>query len=94
MRERAVPAQDSVLLIDDDELVAGSLRESLVRGGSQFDVALELSSPETLPNPRPAAALDDLALGCPASRPCGHPANAATTTFTTSSGALSPSSKG
>lgn len=46
MRERTVPTQDSILLIDDDELVAGSLREYLVRGGSQVDVALEPSSAE------------------------------------------------
>ena len=52
MRELAVPAQDSILLIDDDELVAGSLREYLVRGGSQVDVALEASSAEQLMHTR------------------------------------------
>ncbi len=52
MRERAVPAQDSILLIDDDELVAGSLREYLVRGGSQVDVAVEPSSAEEMMHAR------------------------------------------
>ena len=52
MRERAVTAQDSILLIDDDELVAGSLREYLVRGGSQVDVAVEPSSAEEMMHAR------------------------------------------
>jgi DNA-binding NtrC family response regulator len=44
--------QERVLLIDDDELVAGSLREVLVRGGSQVDVAAELSSAQPLMSAR------------------------------------------
>jgi DNA-binding NtrC family response regulator len=49
MREPNVPPQERVLLIDDDELVAGSLREYLVRGSRcQVDVAAELTSAETL----------------------------------------------
>lgn len=44
MSEYTVSAQDRVLLIDDDELVAVSLREYLVRRGSQVDVAFDLSS--------------------------------------------------
>ncbi|MEO8378200.1 MAG: response regulator [Acidobacteriota bacterium] len=42
MTEPQVPSQESVLLIDDDEMVAGSLRERLVRDGRQVDVALDL----------------------------------------------------
>jgi two-component system response regulator RegA len=49
MREPTVPTQERILLIDDDELVAGSLREYLVRGNCcQVDVADELSSAEEL----------------------------------------------
>lgn len=49
MREPAVSPQERILLIDDDELVAGSLREYLVRGNRcQVDVANELSSAETM----------------------------------------------
>src|SRR5437016_704811 len=49
MREPTVPPQERILLIDDDELVAGSLREYLVRGNRcQVDVAQELSSAERL----------------------------------------------
>lgn len=35
---------ERVLLIDDDELVAGSLREHLVRGGMWVDVAIDCGS--------------------------------------------------
>ena len=49
MREPTVPPQERILLIDDDELVAGSLREYLVRGNRcQVDVAHELSSADRL----------------------------------------------
>jgi DNA-binding NtrC family response regulator len=41
-----VPQQ--ILLIDDDELVAGSLREYLVRGGSRVDVAQDAFCAERL----------------------------------------------
>ncbi len=44
MSETLVWPQDSVLLIDDDELVASSLRECLVRDGRQVDVAVDLPS--------------------------------------------------
>jgi DNA-binding NtrC family response regulator len=44
MNTAFVRLQDRVLLIDDDELVAGSLRDCLVRNGRQVDVAVDLSS--------------------------------------------------
>lgn len=49
MREPPVSRQEHILLIDDDELVAGSLRDYLVKGSRcQVDVAHELSSAEPL----------------------------------------------
>ncbi|HEV7239314.1 MAG TPA: response regulator [Thermoanaerobaculia bacterium] len=48
-----MPTQDRVLLIDDDEQVAGSLREYLVRNGSLVDVAVDLSSAEHLLDAQP-----------------------------------------
>ena len=48
MNAPGVPPQDRILLIDDDEQVAGSLREYLTRHGSLVDVALEPSSAQTL----------------------------------------------
>jgi DNA-binding NtrC family response regulator len=49
MSEPTVSTRERILLIDDDELVAGSLREYLVRGNRcQVDVAHELSSAETM----------------------------------------------
>lgn len=44
MLPRAQGCHDRILLIDDDELVANSLRDYLVRGGSVVDVAPEAVS--------------------------------------------------
>ena len=44
MSNTHVSSQDRVLLIDDDELVAGSLREYLVKSGKQVDVAVDVPS--------------------------------------------------
>jgi DNA-binding NtrC family response regulator len=41
---------ERVLLIDDDELVAGSLREHLVRGGMRVDVAIDCATASHLMN--------------------------------------------
>jgi DNA-binding NtrC family response regulator len=53
MTDRGMPTQDRVLLIDDDEQVAGSLREYLVRNGSLVDVAVDLPSAEHLLDAQP-----------------------------------------
>jgi DNA-binding NtrC family response regulator len=44
MSNAGVWSRDRVLLIDDDELVAGSLREYLVKSGKQVDVAVDVPS--------------------------------------------------
>lgn len=44
MSDPIVQSQDRVLLIDDDELVAGSLREYLVKNGRQVDVAVDIDA--------------------------------------------------
>ncbi len=42
------PGRTQVLLIDDDEVIAGSLRHYLVRQGCDVDLAVEPAAAETL----------------------------------------------
>jgi DNA-binding NtrC family response regulator len=48
MTPEPAPQAGPILLIDDDELIAGSLRDYLVSRGHCVDVALELAAAEAL----------------------------------------------
>lgn len=48
MREDFVPSGEKILLIDDDEFIAGSLRDYLTRLGWDVDVAVDPDSAQAL----------------------------------------------